>query len=915
VTPMRSKRWDPANNNLDGLLFEGAPALLGQLDDLVLRPRSWWRETLLPIVYLVGEPTGGNPLDGLANRLRQARGVLHSRIDGRETPLADNGQSSVNSIHQLLDGAVADLSQRSGRGRPLRFPHYSLAVWLASLIANHTTSNQPDDPERRVNIALQEFIKERYQLQNRASSTEVSVANEIPWWFRIPILVLPPLGILLMRIFWRPPRWAARNRISSDHKCGSFRELARKFMEQGSGEHQHNVRPDEIDRLLVDAFMEDLRRGYRRTTLLGVGRRRTTYPVLLINKIGSTDSCLRLLEIISDSRTYYLRMNRKDTAGPGQQPREHAYFHPLLIIAQGDSSTLDRIGPNNHRPEKHEKYLIADVKYYYHEWYRALASSDRTWFLPLRVPIEHPPQRSSPGTPGLRTELTEIPLPAAPQPMMTFVVAVLLIIAASITICSNYTRCGTWYWEPQLQRTALTANRTQCVGLSSSRHRFFDALGDVNGVDQKLADDLKNAEAKIYETNDLAVEKPNYLTVVYLSQLSSTNPADYRSELEQLRGLTVAQKESLADRPIRILLANGGYQMNNAKKAAETIASEAKKDPTLVAVVGMGISREGTKDAMIRLAQPDTHIPMIGTVISATKLATKTTPYYHQVGPTNQREADIAAFYAATRLHARNVTIYYSGDNLDLYNKDLRDQAGPAFKAQRLDVSEQQYRINPGDDGDDINLVGREACNVGPEGVAFYAGRAEQFPVFLEGMRTACEGHYPQVLAGDSVTRFVLDGRLDEFPGLTVNYLSQASSLAWGPDCRGAINRVGFFVGYRKLFGDGACTSLRDGSSILAHDSLWAVTQGVRNTRVERPSPDAVLAGITNISGEGPGALHGASGTIDYPRTGDQAVPNDKTILILRGSALMAPQRMLLCGQLDTAQPPPDGDCPKQARP
>jgi hypothetical protein len=75
---MRSKRWDPANNDLDRLLFEGAPALLGQLDDLVLRPRRWWRETLLPIIYLACEPTARNPLDGLADRLRQARGVLHS---------------------------------------------------------------------------------------------------------------------------------------------------------------------------------------------------------------------------------------------------------------------------------------------------------------------------------------------------------------------------------------------------------------------------------------------------------------------------------------------------------------------------------------------------------------------------------------------------------------------------------------------------------------------------------------------------------------------------------------------------------------------------------------------------------------------------------------------------------------------
>jgi hypothetical protein len=145
--------------------------------------------------------------------------------------------------------------------------------------------------------------------------------------------------------------------------------------------------------------------------------------------------------------------------------------------------------------------------------------------------------------------------------------------------------------------------------------------------------------------------------------------------------------------------------------------------------------------------------------------------------------------------------------------------------------------------------------------------------------------------------------------------VSQASSLAWGSDCSGAIDRVGFFTSYRKLFGDSECASLRDGSSSLAHDALLVFTQGVRNTGVDRPTPDAVLAGIANISSAGPGAVHGVSGLIDYPRTSAQAIPRDKAVLVLRGGALMAPYRVLLCGQLDTAQPPPDENCPKQTGP
>lgn len=496
---MRARRWDPESDDLDGLLFEGAPALLRQLDELVRRPRRWWRETLLPIIYLACEPTAKNPLDGLANRLHQAHGVLHSRIDGRAKALADNSEPTEKSIRQLLDGVVADLSQRSGYGRQLRFPHYSLAVWLASLVMSHSAQRQPDQGEQRVDNALQEFIKERYLLQSRTSNAEISLIEEIPRWVRIPVLLLPPLGIRLMRIFWRPPKWVAMNRIASAHSAGSFRRLTRKFMEQGSGEHQYGIEQGDVDRLLVDAFMEDLRRGYRRTTLLGIGRRRTTYPVLLIDNIGPATDGLRLLELISDSRTYYLR---KNTDGPRRQPREGAYFHSLLIIAQGNSSALGTMMPSDYRPKEPEGYPMADIAFYYSKWYKALIGSDSTWFIPLKLPIEDSPQ-------GLRTALTDIRLPAARRPVMTLVAATLLITAGSFIFYDReYTHCGAWYWEPQLQRKSLTPDRYECIGLGSSSYRFFDDVGEIDGVDEELAKKLKEVENLIHANNEKVVNDP-----------------------------------------------------------------------------------------------------------------------------------------------------------------------------------------------------------------------------------------------------------------------------------------------------------------------------------------------------------------------------------------------------------------------
>ncbi|MGQ0779146.1 MAG: ABC transporter substrate-binding protein [Pseudonocardiales bacterium] len=301
---------------------------------------------------------------------------------------------------------------------------------------------------------------------------------------------------------------------------------------------------------------------------------------------------------------------------------------------------------------------------------------------------------------------------------------------------------------------------------------FFDDVSDV--VDQMLADDLREVENLIHQQNEDAVKNPRYRTVVYLSHLSSWDAASYRSELEQLRGIAVAQKGRMADRPVRVLLVNGGGGMDGGA-AAEAIVREADEDDTLVAVVGLGTSRTGTRDAIARLTKAN--IPVIGASISTTNLAANTNPYYHKVAPTSQRAAEVGAFYIDARLGARSATIYYSDDEDDLYSNDLRDQAKLAFEARGLVVRERKYQIEI----DDIHIVGREACDVGPDDVVFYAGRAEQLSVFLKGMQSKCDKRCPRFLGGVSVSRFVLDRGLEEFPELTIDYLAQASSLAWGP--------------------------------------------------------------------------------------------------------------------------------------
>jgi hypothetical protein len=368
--------------------------------------------------------------------------------------------------------------------------------------------------------------------------------------------------------------------------------------------------------------------------------------------------------------------------------------------------------------------------------------------------------------------------------------------------------------------------------------------------------------------------------------------------------MAVAQDQNRRDKPVRILFANAGYDMNYGKQVAQKIAKETGKDSSLVAVVGLAFSRQGTHDAMVTLGAEK--IPMIGTSISATALATTTTQYYYQVSPTNEREAQVAA-YRAKQLEAHVATLYYSGDQDDLYSNDLKNQVIQAFERNRIAVTAKPYRVDPTGGDSDVNLLGRDACSVQKDGVVFYAGRADQMSVFLNGMKSACEGNYPRLIAGDSATRFVRTGELRQFPGLTIEYMSFASSLAFEPDCKVAANKVGFLAGYARAFGN-ECIRNRDSYAILAYDALLLFTQAARNARDLHPSKDAILRGLRDVSGEG--ALHGASGIIDFPRTGAaQSVPQDKAILILQATGNSEPKRLLLCGRVSTAFQSSDAEC------
>ncbi|MGH3566378.1 MAG: hypothetical protein ACRDRH_10150 [Pseudonocardia sp.] len=899
------RKWEPADpSKVDGLLFDASTNMLTELDALLRRPRRWWTERLVPIIYLVLDAAAtSSPLDGLHDRLSKARPqrVLHSRV-GAFAP--DDGQAQPAGLRALLDSAVADLAHKVPGVRQLRFPHYALAVWLTTSLHGGGSNGGQDQGARQVDQMLRAFIVNRYRLHNEQTERVADLVDGFPWWVRSAVRAFGHVGVEVIRRAWRPPRWLAQHAIARPHQA-SFRRLALAVMNRAG--HAPDVAA--VQALLVDAFLEDLRRSYRRRTLLGFGRRRMAYPVLLVDGAVHDSVQLELVRLVVASRT-----RGRERRGRRIVPWR---WDPLLLVAAGDRTGLERV---NESPKIGRLRFAGDLGPAASDWRRAFAEFgvDRNWLLPVSVPSTV--ARDDPGAAGRETAIRVVGLPGGRRCVATLVVPVVLAAGAVFTVVEAHERCELPVGPQLLQRQELDAGRDQCVGLSTGGHRFFAGL---SGVDGELAVALADVEEQIHAKNTEFGNKSGSVTVVYLSTLTSLDESMARTELEHLRGLAVAQVESGDARPVRILLANAGHDMRHAVFAAEAIKQEAARDPSIVAVVGLGISKKETGEAVIRLSNDvEPRMPMIAISLSATDLG-KNTQYYHQVGPTNVREAAVAASYAAARLNAGTVTIYYSGDPDDLYSDDLRVQVEAAMVTRQIPVRSVSYRVGNSAGDVSIELAGRQACDVPPEtGVVFYAGRAEVLPRFLAGMTSSCDGSYPRIIAGDSVTRFVLQDGLQNFPTLVIDYLSFASSLAWGSDCLAGYGRVGFFRQYDALFGEGsACDRTRDGHAIIAYDTVGVFRRAIQNVDADfLPAPAEVLGGIDDISTQASGPLSGASGTIDYPGSGERSVPADKAIMILRsiggGAAGSPPTRQLLCGVHDTAVPEPDpGVCPTESVP
>ncbi|WP_216903249.1 hypothetical protein [Nocardia alni] len=805
-------------------------------------------------------PDYRTPIDETVGLLREA-GIPHARV--RRTGTEESTRRAndefekddVTVIRSVLREARDELIRSNGHfKRQLRFPLFSLAY----LLMDSPSGDDGSRPLLRQSDVMRNIDKAVRTLDREVAS--VWIKWKLPLW----AMYIVTLGFFRVVLTGRVPvlsgkyRWFMRQPHLAPDLSGTFVRFARRLTDW------KEENPEYVARLLVNAFLEDLRRNYR---FPWRNARRMTYPVLLLDDDAMARGGGKLLWLVNEIRN------------------QTGLFDPLLIVAAGRPEHVEPV-PHDSWPTTENSAAQA-----YRVWQDALSMYRRkrepiTWYLPLSIPV---------GREGVTTFRPEtIAERKAVRPPLVFdltlrVILVVLIVAAGAGVSIRYDYDHCWNWTPAhwswSPRATVSRTGSECIGVSDGSLDLFQPSDSTIG----------QVENTIVAQNERAAnmhgEFPRrpYITVVDLQATTSSDGTSdgLTAEREGMEGVATAQERQLnesgdADPIVRVLVADGGAGMRRASTVAKQLGGLANRDKSLVGVVGLDMSSQPTLDMVGVLSSVG--LPMVASTLSQQNLATGH-PMYFQVAPTDDAEARVVAAFADHQANSspripRTVRIYYSDDASDTYSADLRDAARTAFSAKGFSVTPEAF--TPGK----ANSAGQDTC--GFDGFVYFAGRGvPDYGDFLSG---ASQCSSTAVFIGDDdVSRYVADAaKRRANQALNFYYVSFASAPPIR-DRHGA--ELDFYQTLDHLFPfethPDRGRSL-DGHAALAYDAAQVVITAASYLRagsVEHPiTPGTVWREITDIHGS-PTQHHqidGVSGTIDYGGDITRQVPLNKPLAILQ---------------------------------
>lgn len=744
-----------------------SPELIHALfSELARRPARTDRR--LPLIWLSSQEHDTRVLDVLLKQLG---------ISSRDLPYAQvqaTPEDPPHDVRQLLDDLCRKLATSSGSD--LRFRHHDVAEWL---MRQELSKSGAEDRVREIVQRLrQRYQRPRGQGDDPASGKiDLSLQGLLIWL----IISLAPGVLFRATISGRIPGfgrrywWFVHQQYLKQRQSVDFPRFAVRLIEWAR-EPTHR---DHVDKLLVHALLEDLRRAYRRRPWRIKSWRRTVYPVVLIDNVTKGSAGHRLLQLINDVRN------------------ETRQSDPLLVVCSSDEVPQDPTQPtglNVVEPglsARHNGDRAYDNKVY-QEWVKALPGSpharvNTAWYLPISV------------TNVDGSDPTPIDPPAPPW-LARRGVAVALVFFTLAGLA------GVGWWQyggglgcphiPFLGQVNVRSIEGQCIGYSDGsdflgiHFRFNDKPGQVRLRD--VQDTISRQNRKARDTWEGNRTRP-YVTIVYLGTFTGrpTNEEAYSAEREELEGLAVAQREGIdesgtySEPLLNIVIANAGHEMEHAETAVEMIEGLFAEDPRVVAVVGLVESRKTTARALEELNKIG--LPAIATTLSADTLKGYSRLYL-QLSASNSKQAEMIAKYAKQVLRVSEAQVYWTTGGEpdlenDLYVKTLVDYLDSELNNFKINIAVKKKYDRPLD----------HVC--GYQGVVIFAGRWSEFKEFLTELEKCGHNRPPHVVADDSVSRYVANPALRaNTPRISVTYVSK-STLATCKHLRGAQDRNEYRAG------------------------------------------------------------------------------------------------------------------------
>ncbi|MFE2018265.1 hypothetical protein ACFW9O_09505 [Streptomyces sp. NPDC059499] len=404
----------------------------------------------------------------------------------------------------------------------------------------------------------------------------------------------------------------------------------------------------------------------------------------------------------------------------------------------------------------------------------------------------------------------------------------------------------------------------ECIGVATAPEVLFaEGNGlELNGVGEGIT--FERIEQAIREQNaDIKPGEP-HVTIVYAGPLTGTdrNKEDTRKGLEELTGVFLHQRfvNDTANRTVklRVLTANGGQDMLRQTTAARKIVEAARRDTSVVGVVGLG--RNTTESAEATGLLQRAGLPVVDTTNSDSRLA-REYPNYFGLAATDEEQADALGLLAgqlADKLPDPQAVVLsrrVGNEDKDRYTTEQRrvgeqmlEASGFTLPADNGDEDDgTQYSLSK--DGGSANLDGPLQRICGGDRVPdalYFAGRVEDVNTLMSGLgqTSGCSGKAITVFTGDDLTK----ARFDDSTKLAEKVTLYYSSLA--PMSRG---------GGRAFYED----------SRRSLESLLPDGKRLNPLPKDRPPYEDKLftSGQTVISYQATAALYAAATRSDIPRS------------------------------------------------